>query len=86
MYNDQKNSDPSGSLFFDKYQVISEMQENKRLPKITTLKICITVLMEWATVVCDKTLVHQDNEVIIYTAIPLFFGKQVHISSLDFLQ
>lgn len=25
----KKNSDPDGSLFFDKYQVISEMQENK---------------------------------------------------------
>lgn len=38
----KKNSDPSGSLFFDKYQVISEMQENKSAPKITTiLKICI---------------------------------------------
>ena len=51
----KKTATRHGSLFFDKYLVISEMQENKSAPKITPIvKICIPVLVEWA--ICNKTV------------------------------
>ncbi|SIR75839.1 hypothetical protein SAMN05878482_105363 [Peribacillus simplex] len=43
----KKTATRHGSLFFEEYQVISEMQGNKSAPKITPIiKICIPVLME----------------------------------------
>ncbi|WP_350298959.1 hypothetical protein [Peribacillus frigoritolerans] len=58
----KKTATRHGSLFFDKYQVISEMQEYKSAPKITPIvKICIHFLTGWATVDCDKTLVQPEQ-------------------------
>ncbi len=51
----KKTATRHGSLFFDKYQVISEMQGNKSAPIITPIvKKCIPVLVEWA--ICNKNI------------------------------
>jgi hypothetical protein len=87
LYNDQKTATRHGSLFFDKYQVISEMQENKSAPKITP----IVKMYSFSNGIGNGLFVTKhwcslNNEVIIETAIPLSFEVQVHISSSDFLQ
>jgi len=58
----KKTATQKSRCFFDKYQVISEMQENKSASKIITIiKICIPVPWNGQRFVCDKTLMHHEQ-------------------------